>query len=185
MPGGYMDDKINSKDYGASSNHGSSNEWRLLFIINSVAIGFLIIFWPMSAYSGVFGPSNFWECILKEMPGVKNEVYARVVIKKCKNDYPNKYVFKESTLFGVRSFEDCVLKYAKDTINVFGSRAIGKACHELYYTEGELESINYKSSPATPAKSKPIINFNDIPCRKDVPDCNNIPEWAKEKDSPK
>lgn len=81
----------------------------------------------------MFGPSNFWECILDEMPGVKNDTAAIEVQRKCYNKFPNTNEFeKKSPLFGVKTAGDCVLEYAKDVSSPRGAELIKFACYRLY-----------------------------------------------------
>ena len=40
------------------------------------------------AYAGLFGPTNYHECILEEMPGVKNDQVVRSISMECSEKYP-------------------------------------------------------------------------------------------------
>ena len=92
----------------------------------------LITLLPMSAF-GFFGPSNFWECILDEMPGVKNDPAAIEVLRKCRNEFPsNASVEKKSPIFGVKTAGECVIENGKDVSSNRGAKLIRAACYNLY-----------------------------------------------------
>ena len=93
----------------------------------------LVIFLPISTFPGVFGASNFWECILDEMPGIKNDPAAIEVKKKCRKKFPNIVeVKKKSSIFGVKTAGECVLKYGKDISSPRGAKLVRTACYRLY-----------------------------------------------------
>ena len=100
----------------------------LLFIFT---ISFFTIFSNYSALA--FGPSNYWECILKKMPGTKNDPAAIEIIRLCRKDYPvDSYVKKKSPFFGVKTAGECIIKYGSDVTSERGARAIRYACYKLY-----------------------------------------------------
>jgi hypothetical protein len=89
-----------------------------------------------SVYAGLLGPSNLWECILEEMPGVKNDPAAIEVIRKCKKEFPSTpEVKKKSPIFGVSTAGECVIEYAKDVSSPRGAKYIRAACYKLYPKE--------------------------------------------------
>ena len=76
--------------------------------------------------------TNYWECILDEMPGVKTKIVAYSVRKKC-NEYGRNYkIKKKSSFFGIKNASECVIEYAKDTASSVAARAIRQACDKLY-----------------------------------------------------
>ena len=48
------------------------------------------------SYAGIFGPSNFDDCVLESMKGVTSDVAARAIYKSCLEKFPKKQV-KRST----------------------------------------------------------------------------------------
>ena len=93
----------------------------------------LVFFLPISTFPGVFGASNFWECILDEMPGVRNDITAIEVRRKCIKKFPNTTeVKKKSPIFGVKTASECVLKYGKDVSSPKGAKLVRAACYRLY-----------------------------------------------------
>lgn len=93
----------------------------------------LIVLAPVNSFAGFFGASNYWECILEEMPGVKNDSAAAEVIEKCREDFPNiAEVKKKSPLFGVKTAGDCLLEYGKNVASLRGRQQIQAACYKLY-----------------------------------------------------
>lgn len=97
----------------------------------------LILLCPASAFPGILGPSNYWECILDEMPGVKNDPAAIEVIRKCRKEFPNSSndVEKKSSIVGVRTAGECVREYGKDVSSPMGAKGIQAACYKLYRRE--------------------------------------------------
>ncbi|WP_459947358.1 hypothetical protein [Desulfocastanea catecholica] len=82
---------------------------------------------------GMWPRSNYWECLLEEMPGVKNDPAAIELMRKCKENYPiSSYVEKKTPLFGVKKAGECVIKYGKDVSSPKGADAIKRACYKLY-----------------------------------------------------
>lgn len=99
-------------------------------------LGMLTIIWPAIAFSGLFGPSNYWECILDEMPGVKNDLAAIEVIKKCRKKFPNSSnIEKKTSFFVTKTAGDCVLEYGSDVSSPRGAKLVRAACYRLYPRE--------------------------------------------------
>lgn len=85
----------------------------------------LILLWPSSAFSGILGPSNYWECILEEMRTVKNDPTAIEVIKKCRKKFPNSSMMeKKSPIIGGKTAGECVRDYDKDVSSPMGAKAV-------------------------------------------------------------
>jgi len=104
----------------------------LLAVISSL----LIAFSAKAAVAGFFGPSNFWECIIDEIPGTKNDPAAKEIFKKCKKRFPvEEDVKKKSPLFGVKTVGECVMEYGKDIASPAGARFLFRACKKLYPEE--------------------------------------------------
>ncbi len=83
--------------------------------------------------TGWFGPSNYFECILDKMPGVKNDTAANAVIRLCRNKFPDRSkVKKKSPIIGIKNGSECVFKYAKDVTSPRGAKLIQAACYKLY-----------------------------------------------------
>lgn len=99
-------------------------------------IAFCTLLASVSVFAGLLGPSNLWECILEEMPGVKNDPAAIEVIRKCKKEFPTTpEVKKKSPIFGVSTAGECVIEYAKDVSSPRGAKYIRAACYKLYPKE--------------------------------------------------
>ena len=76
--------------------------------------------------------TNYWECILDEMPGAKTKTVTFAVRKKC-NQYSRDYkIEKKSSFFGIKNASDCVIEYASDTPSETAAKAIRAACNKLY-----------------------------------------------------
>jgi len=93
----------------------------------------LLVSIPHVANASLFGPSNYWECILDEMPGVKNDPAAIEVVRKCRSEFKNSSdVKKKFPLFGVTTAGECVLEYGKDVSSPRGAKMVRAACYRLY-----------------------------------------------------
>ncbi len=87
-------------------------------------------------FTGWFGPSNYFECILAKMPGVKNDTVASEMMQICRKEFPNQSeVKKKSSIIGIKNSSECVLKYAKDETSPLSARLIKAACYKLYPNE--------------------------------------------------
>lgn len=76
--------------------------------------------------------TNYWECILDEMPGAKTKTVALAVKRKC-NQYGKNYkIEKKSSFFGIKNASECVIEYASDTPSETAAKAIRAACNKLY-----------------------------------------------------
>lgn len=51
---------------------------------------FIALFYPAVASAGWFGPSNYDECVLESMKGVTSDVAARVIVRSCREKFPEK-----------------------------------------------------------------------------------------------
>lgn len=49
----------------------------------------LMLLWPTISLGGLFGPSNYDECITDSMRGVSSDVAARAIIESCRNLFPD------------------------------------------------------------------------------------------------
>ena len=86
-----------------------------------------------NAYAGIFGPSNYWECILENIPGTQNDGAAYAIIRKCKNDFDKgSYVEKSSSWFGPKTRDECIIKYGKNVSGDLPGELLEDACNKLY-----------------------------------------------------
>jgi len=93
----------------------------------------IFIAFPVTAPAGIFSSSNFYECILDDMPGTENDQVAAQIFLKCKKEHPNKSnIKKKSSIFGIKTRSECILKYGKSTASKLGVANISNACYKLY-----------------------------------------------------
>ena len=95
----------------------------------------IAIYAHMPAFSGWFGTDNYWECLLKKMPGVQSDTIAEEVVLSCKQEHPfhkRIYIEKKNPWFGPKTASSCVLKYGKEVRSESGARYIQSACYKLY-----------------------------------------------------
>jgi hypothetical protein len=55
----------------------------------------LLVWMPIPAIGGWFGPSNYEECILKNMKGVTSDEAARAIQGACRREFPRKTVDRQ------------------------------------------------------------------------------------------
>jgi hypothetical protein len=98
-----------------------------------ILIIFALIFIPSTGYAGLFGYSNYSECILKEMPGVQNDQAASAVMRNCREKAPNNDVKQRSSgVFSRMTADKCIIKYSKGTASERASQQIRNACRRIY-----------------------------------------------------
>ncbi len=83
----------------------------------------------------LFGPDNYWECILDKMPGTLTYGGSMEVIAQCTKAFPDKtrYTLPRG-LFKPKNLDDCWGKYNQDTHESLARQSIYQACYFLYPT---------------------------------------------------
>lgn len=93
----------------------------------------ITLFLPSAVNSGLFGPSNYYECILDEMPEVQSNHDADQISRMCRKDYPDRSdVEMKEPIFGVKTVSECVEEYGKDVLSDSATSFIRSACRRLY-----------------------------------------------------
>ena len=101
--------------------------------MNRLTILTIALLWTQTAMSGVFGPSNLYECILEEMPGTKNNHAANEIIRTCRKEFPGaSKIEKKSPIFGIKTSGECIVEYGKDISSERGANFVRNACRILY-----------------------------------------------------
>ncbi|CAM2178460.1 hypothetical protein BO443_20722 [Burkholderia orbicola] len=88
-----------------------------------------------TAWAGLFGPSNWEECVLDRMPGVQNDYAAAVIITRCSDEFGNPDTVRipeKGWLTRFNSGDACVAAKASTTASVNGARVIVASCHRLF-----------------------------------------------------
>lgn len=60
----------------------------MLLIKNAVFICLLTSIWISPVYAGLFGPSNYEECVLENMKGIQSNTAAGAVMQACRKKFP-------------------------------------------------------------------------------------------------
>jgi hypothetical protein len=76
-------------------------------------------------------PSNFYECILDDMPGVRNNIAARKIMLNCRKEFPDAVIPEDKSSLG-GSARDCVVKHGKSAVGEIGSNLIRRSCYAIY-----------------------------------------------------
>jgi hypothetical protein len=99
-----------------------------------IALTLILAGIPSISYAGLFGPSNYAECILKHMPSTTTQQEAVVARKICLDDFPNEYtgVKKADSFFGNMTRIECYQKYLRALNSPGAKLEIRRACNVLY-----------------------------------------------------
>jgi len=97
----------------------------------------LTILTPSGALAGwweqLTGPDNYWECLLKEMPGTFTYGGALEKLTDCRQRFPDKTDYRSGNgLFGPRNYQDCVGEALANTKDPLARRSIRNACYHLF-----------------------------------------------------
>lgn len=98
----------------------------------SISVGIALSLMSLSANAGLFGYSNYYECVLDKMPGVKNDIAAHAIIRSCREKAPETDVGSTFLSFGRMSRTECIAKYAKEVASEVGVIQVRIACNRLY-----------------------------------------------------
>lgn len=82
----------------------------------------------------LFGPDNYWECILDRMPGTLTYGGSMEVITRCTQEFPDKtaYQLPRRSIFKPKDFGQCLKKYWKSEREPLAQQSIYQACYFLY-----------------------------------------------------
>lgn len=81
----------------------------------------------------LFGPDNYWECLLDTMPGTKTYGGSMENLAQCQEKFPNASDYQlENSILGPKNFHQCMEKYASQTQEPLARLSIQKACYRLY-----------------------------------------------------
>ena len=75
---------------------------------------------------------NFWECILKEMQDVDNDLVAKKISNACREKAPNRTSKDLSSMFGIKTDDECIVRYARNSSSKFAVSQIKRSCQMLY-----------------------------------------------------
>jgi hypothetical protein len=75
---------------------------------------------------------NFWECILKEMQDVDNDLVAKKINNACREKAPNRTSKDLSSMFGIKTDDECIVQYARNSSSKFAASQIKRSCQMLY-----------------------------------------------------
>ncbi len=87
--------------------------------------------YPSPASAGFFGPSDFCECILANIPGVKNDIAAVFAWRRCSEKFKNECTSKASSWFRM-TYSECVVKYGDDAQGEMAPQMIAGVCMRVY-----------------------------------------------------
>ncbi|HHJ40341.1 MAG: hypothetical protein AXA67_05670 [Methylothermaceae bacteria B42] len=101
-----------------------------------ILIPLLVCSWA-NAQAGItdalFGPDNYWECLLDSMPGTMTYGGSMENIARCEKKFPDKSAYKtKNAVFGPKNYGQCLQKYASQTQEPLARQSILNACYRLY-----------------------------------------------------
>lgn len=111
--------------------------------LSGIVLFMVVAVLPGTCRGGIFGPDNFWECILDEMPGTATNAAANEIIRECGKKFPDRVPLatKKTGFWGIGdlSAEECTFKYGKETKSRRALNFIRRACRKIYPTENSEE----------------------------------------------
>lgn len=75
---------------------------------------------------------NYWECILKNMENIDNDIVAKKIRDGCREKAPNRSSKNNSSMFGINNADKCVVEFGKSSASNFAAKEIRRACEMLY-----------------------------------------------------
>lgn len=90
---------------------------------------------PASAFAGVFGPSNYSECIIARMADVKSDPAAQAVARQCLKEYGSAELVEQGSGRGILSYksgDECAAKKSTSTPSRVAAIHIIRQCQKLY-----------------------------------------------------
>ncbi len=95
--------------------------------------------------AGVFGANNYWECILDDMQGVKNDSAAKAVTQSCYAKFPDTSEPTDfsAPLFGAQTHDECFAEYGKEATSFRALKQLRMACQFLYPEEADQSAGKY------------------------------------------
>ncbi len=95
--------------------------------------------------AGMLGANNYWECILDDMQGVKNDAAANAVSMACLAKFPDtsEPTDVSTPLFGAQTRTECFASYGKEATSFSALQQIRMACHFIYPEEADHSAGDY------------------------------------------
>jgi hypothetical protein len=87
-----------------------------------------------AAHAGLFGPNDYYSCVLDRMTGVQNDYAANAIVVGCNAEFDWRAPVKRRTGPFARyaSGNECFLDKGKALASGLGARVVLFACHTLY-----------------------------------------------------
>lgn len=113
-------------------------------LILSLACQCLILGIP-TVHAGILGANNYWECILDDMQGVKNDRVAKAVTQSCFAKFPDtsEPIAVNAPLFGAQTRNECYVTYGKEATSFRALKQIRMSCHFLYPEAADQSAGKY------------------------------------------
>lgn len=81
----------------------------------------------------LFGPDNFWECLLETMPGTLTYGGAMEKRLQCSKQFPDKTAYRLGLgITGPKNLTQCQQKYLPGTKDPLARQSIRQACFRLF-----------------------------------------------------
>lgn len=118
-----------------------------------LSVLFITLF-PSVSSPGVFGPSDYDECILKEMKGVTDKYVANHIARACRNKFPEKIEYlDESKVVGSTSKQNYFDKYDE-------AKATKEKSEILILPESDISKIEIVGTLSDSRKTVDVEVFN-------------------------
>lgn len=92
------------------------------------------VWFPTSAFAGLFGPANQSECLIERLSGADNDTVAGEIVNKCAREFGIGAPIerKDGFFASFHSGSDCTLAKARNTRSQFAARVIQANCYAVY-----------------------------------------------------
>ncbi len=118
-----------------------------------------IVFLASLSVSGLFGPNDYNECILKNMKDATGIISALNIRKACESKFPDKEKKGSSSWFGPKNYGDCILKYNKGLKEETAAIFVQRACTMKF--KKPSENSETEGTENTPEEyNAPTFNFD-------------------------
>lgn len=96
-----------------------------------------LLFIPPAIQAGVwdelFGPDNYWECLLEKMPETQTYGGSMEHLSQCASRFPDQNDYQTGGgWFGPDTLEECLQEYRTETNEALARLSIRKACFRLF-----------------------------------------------------
>lgn len=114
-----------------------------------------------SAYAGIFGPSNFDDCVLESMKGVTSDMAAQAIYRSCRKKFPENQVKQNTRALTANELANLTGRggpsgnyFSVDLLNSNSGVTVSQVTLMVFTRIGGKETPNYYDSDVTIGPNK-------------------------------